>query len=144
MDSQNHFWIQAKRKGIIPHIKMWAITKLHIHNKIYGKLCYLKYCSEFNLRCYTTYGAVAYINQSITVGTINVKFSSNKILYYYIFRCSLMGFDLNRHWQDPSAWAHPTLYGVKQLIVQMYDNPVSNNNEKLVIVSSRQNRRCNL
>ncbi|XP_043555159.1 cytosolic carboxypeptidase 6 [Chiloscyllium plagiosum] len=39
------------------------------------------------------------------------------------YRCSLMGFDLNRHWQDPSAWAHPTLYGVKQLIVQMYDNP---------------------
>ncbi|XP_067846350.1 cytosolic carboxypeptidase 6 isoform X4 [Heptranchias perlo] len=41
------------------------------------------------------------------------------------YRCSLMGFDLNRHWQDPSAWAHPTLYGVKQLIVQMYDNPSS-------------------
>eukprot|EP00062_Callorhinchus_milii_P017903 gi/632970806/ref/XP_007901852.1/ PREDICTED: cytosolic carboxypeptidase 6 isoform X3 [Callorhinchus milii] len=39
------------------------------------------------------------------------------------YRCSLMGFDLNRHWQDPSCWAHPTLFGVKQLIVQLYDNP---------------------
>lgn len=35
-----------------------------------------------------------------------------------------MGFDLNRHWVDPSPWAHPTLHGVKELIVQMYNNPV--------------------
>ena len=41
-------------------------------------------------------------------------------------RCSLMGFDLNRHWLDPSPWAHPTLHGVKQLIIQMYNDPVSN------------------
>ncbi|XP_007435660.2 cytosolic carboxypeptidase 6-like [Python bivittatus] len=34
-----------------------------------------------------------------------------------------MGFDLNRHWVDPSPWAHPTLHGVKQLIIQMYNNP---------------------
>lgn len=40
-------------------------------------------------------------------------------------RCSLMGFDLNRHWVDPSPWAHPTLYGIKQLIIQMHSNPVS-------------------
>lgn len=37
-----------------------------------------------------------------------------------------MGFDLNRHWLDPSPWAHPTLHGVKQLIIQMYNDPVSN------------------
>lgn len=36
-----------------------------------------------------------------------------------------MGFDLNRHWVDPSPWAHPTLHGVKELIIQMYNNPVS-------------------
>lgn len=36
-----------------------------------------------------------------------------------------MGFDLNRHWQDPSPWAHPTLHAVKQLIVQMNQDPVS-------------------
>ncbi|KAL0604465.1 Cytosolic carboxypeptidase 6 [Plecturocebus cupreus] len=34
-----------------------------------------------------------------------------------------MGFDLNRHWLDPSPWAHPTLHGVKQLIIQMYNDP---------------------
>nr|XP_008114550.1 PREDICTED: cytosolic carboxypeptidase 6 [Anolis carolinensis] len=34
-----------------------------------------------------------------------------------------MGYDLNRHWADPSPWAHPTLHGVKQLIVAMYNNP---------------------
>lgn len=42
-----------------------------------------------------------------------------------VHRCSLMGFDLNRHWANPSPWAHPTLHGVKQLIVEMYNNPVS-------------------
>lgn len=42
-----------------------------------------------------------------------------------VSRCSLMGFDLNRHWQDPSPWAHPTLHAVKQLIVQMNQDPVS-------------------
>ncbi|XP_044884003.1 cytosolic carboxypeptidase 6 isoform X4 [Mauremys mutica] len=44
-------------------------------------------------------------------------------VYLGNYRCSLMGFDLNRHWVDPSPWAHPTLHGVKQLIVQMYNNP---------------------
>ncbi|GAA6092679.1 cytosolic carboxypeptidase 6 [Tachysurus ichikawai] len=34
-----------------------------------------------------------------------------------------MGFDLNRHWQDPSQWAHPTLHAVKQLIIQMNQDP---------------------
>ncbi|KAH0509162.1 Cytosolic carboxypeptidase 6 [Microtus ochrogaster] len=38
-------------------------------------------------------------------------------------RCSLMGFDLNRHWLDPSPWVHPTLHGVKQLIIKMYNDP---------------------
>uniref|UniRef100_G1PUX1 Peptidase M14 domain-containing protein n=1 Tax=Myotis lucifugus TaxID=59463 RepID=G1PUX1_MYOLU len=44
-------------------------------------------------------------------------------VYLGNYRCSLMGFDLNRHWLDPSPWAHPTLYGVKQLIIQMYNDP---------------------
>ncbi|XP_070465804.1 cytosolic carboxypeptidase 6 isoform X4 [Equus przewalskii] len=46
-------------------------------------------------------------------------------VYLGNYRCSLMGFDLNRHWLDPSPWAHPTLHGVKQLIVQMYNDPSS-------------------
>ncbi|XP_077133494.1 cytosolic carboxypeptidase 6 isoform X2 [Ranitomeya variabilis] len=44
-------------------------------------------------------------------------------VYLGNYRCSLMGFDLNRHWQDPSPWAHPTLYGVKQLILEMHNSP---------------------
>uniref|UniRef100_A0A8C5EFN2 Peptidase M14 domain-containing protein n=1 Tax=Gouania willdenowi TaxID=441366 RepID=A0A8C5EFN2_GOUWI len=44
-------------------------------------------------------------------------------VYLGNYRCSLMGFDLNRHWQDPSPWAHPTLHAVKQLIVQMSQDP---------------------
>nr|XP_020843370.1 cytosolic carboxypeptidase 6 isoform X2 [Phascolarctos cinereus] len=44
-------------------------------------------------------------------------------VYLGNYRCSLMGFDLNRHWLDPSPWAHPTLYGVKQLIIQMHNDP---------------------
>ena len=31
-----------------------------------------------------------------------------------------MGFDLNRHWLDPSPWAHPTLYATKNLLME-YD-----------------------
>ncbi|KAJ7405348.1 hypothetical protein WISP_140056 [Willisornis vidua] len=44
-------------------------------------------------------------------------------VYLGNYRCSLMGFDLNRHWANPSPWAHPTLHGVKQLIIDMYNNP---------------------
>ncbi|KAM8930561.1 cytosolic carboxypeptidase 6 [Pelodytes ibericus] len=47
-------------------------------------------------------------------------------VYLGNYRCSLMGFDLNRHWKDPSPWAHPTLYGVKELIVEMNNNPKVN------------------
>lgn len=36
-----------------------------------------------------------------------------------------MGFDLNRHWQDPSPWAHPTLHATKQLVMQYDKDPVS-------------------
>ncbi|XP_003388443.3 PREDICTED: cytosolic carboxypeptidase 6-like [Amphimedon queenslandica] len=35
------------------------------------------------------------------------------------YRCSLMGFDLNRHWHDPSPWAHPTLHATKQLVMRL-------------------------
>lgn len=45
-----------------------------------------------------------------------------------------MGFDLNRHWLDPSPWAHPTLHGVKQLIIQMYNDPVSNKTPQRLLV----------
>ncbi|NWS95495.1 CBPC6 carboxypeptidase, partial [Mionectes macconnelli] len=47
-------------------------------------------------------------------------------VYLGNYRCSLMGFDLNRHWANPSSWAHPTLHGVKQLIIDMYNNPKIN------------------
>lgn len=35
------------------------------------------------------------------------------------YRCSLMGFDLNRHWQEPSPWAHPTLVATKNVLMEM-------------------------
>lgn len=35
-----------------------------------------------------------------------------------------MGFDLNRHWQEPSPWAHPTLYATKNLLIEMDSNEV--------------------
>ncbi|CAB1331951.1 unnamed protein product, partial [Coregonus sp. 'balchen'] len=44
-------------------------------------------------------------------------------VYLGNYRCSLMGFDLNRHWQEPSPWVHPTLHAVKQLIVQLSQDP---------------------
>ncbi|NXP31848.1 CBPC6 carboxypeptidase, partial [Leiothrix lutea] len=48
-------------------------------------------------------------------------------VYLGNYRCSLMGFDLNRHWANPSPWAHPTLHGVKELIIDMYNNPEGEN-----------------
>lgn len=44
-------------------------------------------------------------------------------VYLGNYRCSLMGFDLNRHWQDPSPWAHPTLDATKQYLMQLNANP---------------------
>ena len=40
-------------------------------------------------------------------------------VYLGNYRCSLMGFDLNRHWHDPSPWAHPTLHATKQLVMKL-------------------------
>ena len=42
-----------------------------------------------------------------------------------IGRCSLMGFDLNRHWSEPSPWAHPTLYATKNLLMELDRSDVS-------------------
>ncbi|KAJ8306552.1 hypothetical protein KUTeg_017097 [Tegillarca granosa] len=39
-------------------------------------------------------------------------------VYLGNYRCSLMGFDLNRHWQEPSPWAHPTLYATKNALME--------------------------
>ncbi|KAA3680985.1 uncharacterized protein DEA37_0000206 [Paragonimus westermani] len=44
-------------------------------------------------------------------------------VYLGNYRCSLMGFDLNRQWQDPSQWAHPTIYATKQLLMKLDQNP---------------------
>lgn len=35
-----------------------------------------------------------------------------------------MGFDLNRHWQEPSPWAHPTVHATKQLLIELDKNPM--------------------
>ncbi|XP_013409059.1 cytosolic carboxypeptidase 6 isoform X2 [Lingula anatina] len=43
-------------------------------------------------------------------------------VYLGNYRCSLMGFDLNRHWMEPSPWAHPTLYATKNLLLEMDRN----------------------
>lgn len=38
------------------------------------------------------------------------------------YRCSLMGFDLNRFWQEPSPWAHPSILATKQILLKMNDD----------------------
>lgn len=35
---------------------------------------------------------------------------------YGNYRCSLLGVDLNRRWNNPSKILHPTIYNAKQLI----------------------------
>uniref|UniRef100_A0A7E4VZK9 Peptidase_M14 domain-containing protein n=1 Tax=Panagrellus redivivus TaxID=6233 RepID=A0A7E4VZK9_PANRE len=44
-------------------------------------------------------------------------------VYLGNYRCSLMGFDLNRQWQDPSSWGTPTIFATKNLLVQYNNNP---------------------
>eukprot|EP00112_Aurelia_sp_Birch-Aquarium-sp1_P023205 Seg6818.2 transcript_id=Seg6818.2/GoldUCD/mRNA.D3Y31 product="Cytosolic carboxypeptidase 6" protein_id=Seg6818.2/GoldUCD/D3Y31 len=39
------------------------------------------------------------------------------------YRCSLMGFDLNRYWLEPSLWAHPTIVATKELLLSMNEDP---------------------
>ena len=36
-----------------------------------------------------------------------------------------MGFDLNRHWLEPSPWAHPTLYSTKNMLMELAQCGVS-------------------
>ena len=36
-----------------------------------------------------------------------------------------MGFDLNRHWLEPSPWAHPTLHATKNLLLELDGNAVN-------------------
>ena len=46
-------------------------------------------------------------------------------VYLGNYRCSLMGFDLNRVWQDPSPWAHPELFATKAQVMDFNKDPVS-------------------
>ena len=39
-------------------------------------------------------------------------------------RCSLMGSDLNRVWQEPSPWAHPELFAAKAQVLNCNKDPV--------------------
>jgi len=41
-----------------------------------------------------------------------------------ILRCSLLGFDLNRVWTEPSHWAHPEIYGIKTHIMKLNEDSV--------------------
>lgn len=39
------------------------------------------------------------------------------------YRSSLMGFDLNRHWNEPTTWAHPSITAAKDVIMALDENP---------------------
>jgi len=45
----------------------------------------------------------------------------------YLDRCSLMGYDLNRHWNEVSSWSHPTLFSLKNYILQLDASQVFKN-----------------
>ncbi|CAM9727386.1 unnamed protein product, partial [Choristocarpus tenellus] len=42
------------------------------------------------------------------------------------YRSSYLGFDLNRHWLNPSSWAQPEIFSVKQVVTKMYEDPAVN------------------
>ncbi len=56
-----------------------------------------------------------------------IFFKKSKIhkFFLFCFRCSLMGFDLNRVWQDPSPWAHPELFAAKAQVLDFNKDTVS-------------------
>ncbi|XP_068244978.1 cytosolic carboxypeptidase-like protein 5 [Palaemon carinicauda] len=39
------------------------------------------------------------------------------------YRSTLMGWDLNRSWNEATVWGHPTVYAAKELILQLDDAP---------------------
>lgn len=39
------------------------------------------------------------------------------------YRCSYLGFDLNRHWLSPSAWGQPEILSVKTLVAELHEDP---------------------
>lgn len=39
------------------------------------------------------------------------------------YRCSYLGFDLNRQWQSPSMWAHPSIACTKRMLLEYATNP---------------------
>jgi hypothetical protein len=45
---------------------------------------------------------------------------------FLFIRCSLLGFDLNRVWNEPSHWAHPEIYGIKTHIMNLNEDAVCN------------------
>jgi len=60
-------------------------------------------------------------------------------VYLGNYRCSLMGFDLNRVWQDPSPWAHPELFAAKSQILGIDKDPVSSQTFYTYFSSSNTN-----
>ena len=55
-------------------------------------------------------------------------------VYYGNYRCSLMGYDLNRHWSDPSLWGQPSLYWTKQAILEYDRDPVISLGYKSIVM----------
>eukprot|EP00297_Palpitomonas_bilix_P006051 CAMPEP_0113883720 /NCGR_PEP_ID=MMETSP0780_2-20120614/9779_1 /TAXON_ID=652834 /ORGANISM="Palpitomonas bilix" /LENGTH=423 /DNA_ID=CAMNT_0000871101 /DNA_START=74 /DNA_END=1345 /DNA_ORIENTATION=+ /assembly_acc=CAM_ASM_000599 len=39
------------------------------------------------------------------------------------YRCSSFGFDLNRHWLVATPWSHPPIYAVKNMLVELNEDP---------------------
>lgn len=54
------------------------------------------------------------------------RFETNTIMKGVVngnYRCSYLGFDLNRHWLAPSAWGQPEILSVKTLVSKLHQDP---------------------
>lgn len=63
---------------------------------------------EFSSRCCCVTAAAAAATKGVANGN---------------YRCSYLGFDLNRHWLAPSAWAQPEILSVKNLVTELHQDP---------------------
>lgn len=51
---------------------------------------------------------------------IIIPFLNPDGVYYGRYRCNMLGTDLNRVWNNPSKYFHPTIYYTKELMKQIH------------------------
>ncbi len=107
-------------QGLMEHLMSDTLEGELLRENIIFKIG--NFC-EFSILCYTDF-----------VGFIDaVPMLNPDGVYLGNYRSSLMGFDLNRHWADPSPWAQPTITATKKLVMEYDQDPVSMRKKYIIL-----------